>query len=246
MENNLQTALDLQAEFEGTTSFVAWINSDIYPDGRIYTKEYTHWLEKKVAECINGMGESRLKLKDEAIEKYATDYAERVCNGQFPITYTREQVVNHTKGDFLTGAKAVKSHVLNVLNENYEAAKRLTDEDKVRPAQELLLETYEDLISIFSQFPPESGANAMQGDGEIKKAFVAGALTDLFNTWNIPKEQYAKEKADEYVKLQAPAREVRSAEEILLKHLTYGENTYLAGQQENIISAMQEYANQFK
>lgn len=39
--------------------------------------------------------------------------------------------------------------VIDILQENYEAAKDLTDYDKNRPAQELLIETYEDLISIF-------------------------------------------------------------------------------------------------
>ena len=38
---------DLQKEFEAT-GYTSWINSDIYPDGKIYTKEYTEWLEKKI------------------------------------------------------------------------------------------------------------------------------------------------------------------------------------------------------
>jgi len=39
----------LQKEFEAT-GHAAWINSDIYPDGKIYTKEYTEWLEGLVME----------------------------------------------------------------------------------------------------------------------------------------------------------------------------------------------------
>jgi len=42
---------------------------------------------------------------DESLEKISTDYAERVCNGQFPITYNRDQVVKHTADDFKEGWK---------------------------------------------------------------------------------------------------------------------------------------------
>lgn len=38
---------DLQKEFE-EMGYASWISSDIYPDGKIYTKEYTLWLENKV------------------------------------------------------------------------------------------------------------------------------------------------------------------------------------------------------
>lgn len=34
--------------FERETGWAAWINSDIYPDTKIYTKAYTEWLEKQV------------------------------------------------------------------------------------------------------------------------------------------------------------------------------------------------------
>jgi hypothetical protein len=38
---------DLQKQFE-STGHASWINSDLYPGGKIYTKEYTEWLEKRV------------------------------------------------------------------------------------------------------------------------------------------------------------------------------------------------------
>lgn len=38
---------DLQKEFEAT-GYTSWINADLYPDGKIYTKEYTQWLERQV------------------------------------------------------------------------------------------------------------------------------------------------------------------------------------------------------
>lgn len=37
------------------------------------------------------------------LKKVSREYAERVCNGEFPITYSREQVVNHTANDFAEG-----------------------------------------------------------------------------------------------------------------------------------------------
>lgn len=37
------------------------------------------------------------------LKKVSREYAERVCNGEFPITYNREQVVNHTANDFTEG-----------------------------------------------------------------------------------------------------------------------------------------------
>lgn len=83
------------------------------------------------------------------LEKVATEYAERLCNGQFPIEYEKEQVVRHTKDDFIVGANEYKHHVLSVLKENYDTCKTLTDEDKVRSAQETVNETYEDLLAIF-------------------------------------------------------------------------------------------------
>lgn len=84
----------------------------------------------------------------------ANEYAERVCNGEFPITYTRDQVVNHTKNDFIAGCNQYMNYVLNVLKENYEACKTLVPEDAVRSAQDIVNETYEDLITIFSAPQP--------------------------------------------------------------------------------------------
>ena len=40
-------ATQLRKEFE-EKGFVSWINSDIYPCGKIYTKEYTEFLETKL------------------------------------------------------------------------------------------------------------------------------------------------------------------------------------------------------
>lgn len=89
------------------------------------------------------------KPSSEAAEgKVAKEYAERVCSGDFPITYTREQVVKHTASDYQAGIDYFKKYVLDVLKENAEASKNLVDEDKVRSAQDIVNETYEDLIFI--------------------------------------------------------------------------------------------------
>lgn len=39
------------------------------------------------------------------MKDYAEARAERICNGEFPITYTRDQVVQHTIDDFIDGAE---------------------------------------------------------------------------------------------------------------------------------------------
>lgn len=38
---------DLQKEFEAT-GFTTCIYANLYPDGKIYTQEYTQWLERQV------------------------------------------------------------------------------------------------------------------------------------------------------------------------------------------------------
>jgi hypothetical protein len=84
----------------------------------------------------------------EKIKQNASEYAELVCNGDFPITYTREQVVNHTKGDFIAGATDFKRRVLSMLKENATACKGLVPEDAARSSQDMVNETYDDMIEI--------------------------------------------------------------------------------------------------
>ena len=43
----MNTMTELQKEFE-ETGYTSWINTDIYPDNKIYTQEYTQWLERQV------------------------------------------------------------------------------------------------------------------------------------------------------------------------------------------------------
>lgn len=44
--------LDLEKIFEQETGNAAWINSDIYPDGKIHTREYVEWLAEKVKALV--------------------------------------------------------------------------------------------------------------------------------------------------------------------------------------------------
>lgn len=55
-------------------------------------------------------------MKTLKLEKAAIDYAESVCNGKFPIEYTRDQVINHTKNDFISGAKYILSPLPNEID----------------------------------------------------------------------------------------------------------------------------------
>jgi hypothetical protein len=68
-----------------------------------------------------------------------------------------------------------QKNFLQVLEENYEASKHLVDEDKIRPAQDLILETYRDLISIYKRsFLPSE--NEMPLKLDIAKHFMAARI----------------------------------------------------------------------
>ena len=56
------TREELRANFEAT-GYISWINADIYPNGKIYTQEYTEWLETKVLNEFNQHKQSPDKLK---------------------------------------------------------------------------------------------------------------------------------------------------------------------------------------
>jgi len=66
----------LRKEFEAT-GYASWINSDIYPDGRIYTKEYTEWLEKQIVEALEG---NKCEMTSERIREIqeSTAYAQSI------------------------------------------------------------------------------------------------------------------------------------------------------------------------
>ena len=42
------TKEQLRQQFEAETGCASWINADIYPNGRIDTREYTEWLENRL------------------------------------------------------------------------------------------------------------------------------------------------------------------------------------------------------
>ena len=65
------TVKELRIKFESSGN-TCWINSDIYPDGKIYTKEYTEWLENLI---INSpQGEAPSVTDNEGKEKHCGHY----------------------------------------------------------------------------------------------------------------------------------------------------------------------------
>ena len=59
---------ELQKEFEAT-GYTSWINADLYPDGKIYTQEYTQWLERQVLALRQPLVSRLLLLLDEIIKE---------------------------------------------------------------------------------------------------------------------------------------------------------------------------------
>lgn len=59
---------ELQKEFEAT-GYTSWINADLYPDGKIYTQEYTQWLERQVI-ALRQQPVSDSLLADELIDQH--------------------------------------------------------------------------------------------------------------------------------------------------------------------------------
>lgn len=55
----------------------------------------------------------------------ANEYGERICSGQFPIEYSREQSVYHAAADYLAGIKQYKTSRNEIVLDAYEALKRL-------------------------------------------------------------------------------------------------------------------------
>ena len=52
------------------------------------------------------------------LQERAKEYAERVCNGSFPIEYTREQVVKHTANDFIAGFNFRQPEIESLQNQS--------------------------------------------------------------------------------------------------------------------------------
>lgn len=52
-------------EFE-KTGHIAWVNADIYPDGKIYTQEFTEWLAKRLEELERKAWECSVEMMEQA------------------------------------------------------------------------------------------------------------------------------------------------------------------------------------
>lgn len=136
----------------------------------------------------------------------AKEYAERVCNGQFPITYTREQVVKHTASDFVAGAEYA-SHQVQQLRDKSEQMKIALQCVWNDPAvNELLGDTKRKLSEALSSFPalspqPDAIEKAMEDIKSTPDGFVRGnVFASVVNTYRTAKNKYDKWKADEYAK----------------------------------------------
>jgi hypothetical protein len=73
---------DLQQEFE-KTGYSSWINSEIYPNGKIYTQEYVEWLEKSAQQYKDRVAE--LEREWVSVDERLPEIGERVlvfCQSQ--------------------------------------------------------------------------------------------------------------------------------------------------------------------
>jgi hypothetical protein len=63
----------LNERFEAETGCASWINSDIYPDGKIHTRQYVEWLEaesqKSAIPCVMPSLEDARIAKEKFQEK---------------------------------------------------------------------------------------------------------------------------------------------------------------------------------
>lgn len=84
----MRKALELRKEFESNGYYLSWINADIYPNGKIYTQEYTEWLENQLLNLRESKNPIDFnKLRDEFFAE-CTNLSERYLSGgeyeQFP------------------------------------------------------------------------------------------------------------------------------------------------------------------
>ena len=91
--------------------------------------------------------------------KYLREDAEKqgaVLNGVAAIALAKDgdwlsEIAKKAIAEWQSNQPTVEPYqeIIDILEENYEASKNLTDEDKARSAQETVNETYEDLLYIF-------------------------------------------------------------------------------------------------
>jgi hypothetical protein len=84
------------------------------------------------------------------LEIEASKYAEECCNGQFPITYERWEVVNHTKNDYKEGAnsKYVERQKLQFAIQQLELLREIEHSDNFWYLENKILELRESLAKI--------------------------------------------------------------------------------------------------
>ena len=86
---------DLQKEFEAT-GYTSWINADLYTDGKIYTQEYTQWLEKQVLALrqppVSSSSFDDVKFIDALFAEYNKSYKETKAGQVYPRWLDDEQL----------------------------------------------------------------------------------------------------------------------------------------------------------
>lgn len=77
---------NLQKQFETATGQASWINSDIYHDGKIYTKPYTEWLESLVMSNAHPVKPSNFTEKAVLAAMYAI-WTKEVREGKTDLSF---------------------------------------------------------------------------------------------------------------------------------------------------------------
>lgn len=102
-----------QFGYYDTTASVFFLQ-DLNPITEIEDFNTVEWLEEYITEDeVDEKTMAQVRhIRLIAAEQYSKLRSERVCNGQFPIEYTREQVVKMTHEDFMDGVKYIIKHAI--------------------------------------------------------------------------------------------------------------------------------------
>jgi hypothetical protein len=124
---------DLQKEFEAS-GYTSWINSDLYPDGKIYTQEYTQWLEKRVESMLTLIREM-VELKDlsdkiKKAVKIAEDYKRQGYGMQLADEVHAEAIADYTKRKEIAQEEMVKSMQIAEITREIRAILKQLNQDE--------------------------------------------------------------------------------------------------------------------
>jgi len=124
---------ELQKQFEAT-GYISWLNSDLYPDGKIYSKEYTEWLENKTKELQEQLAESEQNLFNVKIEssheisdltKQLDEYCHKTEGFEIHVKQLQEQLAEKTEA-----LENSENGMLNLIKYKNELAEQLAVKEK--------------------------------------------------------------------------------------------------------------------